>query len=347
MKILITGGAGFIGSNLVDHFMAKGLEVVCLDNLSTGFLANISHHIPNSKFKFIQDDIRNFKVCVDSVRDCDLVCHQAALGSVPRSISDPLITNSVNITGFLNVLVASRDEKVKRFVYASSSSTYGDSIKLPKKENEIGSPLSPYSITKLVNELYANNFSDIYNMQCIGLRYFNVFGIRQNPDSAYAAVIPLWAKQLITHESPQINGDGSNSRDFTYIANVVQANEKALLDSSRSILSRANNYYISVGRKVKQKPRKTTSEEAFSEVLNIAFGGRTTLEELFLSLRNSLSKYDPEIQFIEPKYGPPRTGDIDHSHADINKAVTILKYKPDYNVEKGIETVSEWYYKRR
>ena len=243
MKILITGGAGFIGSNLTDHFLNLGHKVIVLDDLSTGFEKNISHHFDNSNFQFIKGDIRDFKSCKEAVKDCDYVLHEAALGSVPRSIKDPANTNSVNIDGFLNILIAVRDEGVKRFVYAASSSTYGDSKALPKVEDKIGKPLSPYAITKYVNELYADVFAKTYKMQCIGLRYFNVFGKRQDPNGAYAAVIPLWVKKLINHESPLINGDGSYSRDFTYIENVVQANEKALFTSDEDIAKGQHEYY--------------------------------------------------------------------------------------------------------
>lgn len=242
-KILITGGAGFIGSNLVDHFLELGHGVVCLDDLSTGYEHNISHNFNNPNFTFIKGDIRDLDTCKKAVEGCDYVSHQAALGSVPRSIADPINTNSVNIDGFLNVLVSARDAKVKRFVYAASSSTYGDSKKLPKVEDEIGKPLSPYAITKYVNELYADVFSKTYGMQCVGLRYFNVFGKRQDPNGAYAAVIPLWVKQLIKHDRPVINGDGSYSRDFTYINNVVQGKRKSSIhfgitnpDGSKKIL---------------------------------------------------------------------------------------------------------------
>ena len=242
-KILITGGAGFIGSNLTDHFLSLGHKVIVLDDLSTGFEKNISHHFDNPDFKFIKGDIRSLETCKNAVKDCDYVLHEAALGSVPRSINDPANTNSVNIDGFLNMLIAARDEGIKRFVYAASSSTYGDSKKLPKVEDEIGKPLSPYAITKYVNELYADVFAKTYSMQCIGLRYFNVFGRRQTPDGAYAAVIPLWVKKLINLESPIINGDGSYSRDFTYIENVIQANEKALFTTDEDIAGGQHEYY--------------------------------------------------------------------------------------------------------
>jgi len=258
-KILVTGGAGFIGSNLVDHFLEFGHEVVCLDDLSTGFEHNISHNFDNKNFKFIRGDIRDLDTCKKAVEECDYVSHQAALGSVPRSIADPINTNSVNIDGFLNVLVVARDAKVKRFVYAASSSTYGDSKKLPKVEDDIGKPLSPYAITKYVNELYTDIFAKTYGMQCIGLRYFNVFGKRQDPNGAYAAVIPLWVKQLINDERPRINGDGSYSRDFTYIDNVTQANEKALFTSAEQICKGQKKYYSEIEKVILQ-------ENFFSEV---------------------------------------------------------------------------------
>jgi len=216
MKILITGGAGFIGSNLCEYFVQKGYEVVCLDNLATGFKRNIEPLLSKPNFTFVEGDIRDMEVCKKAVKGCDAVLHQAALGSVPRSINNPIATNATNIDGFLNMLVATRDAGIKRFVYAASSSTYGDSKELPKIEHNIGRPLSPYAITKYVNELYANVFSDLYGVETIGLRYFNVFGRRQDPNGAYAAVIPLWVKALINHESPMINGDGTYSRDFTY-----------------------------------------------------------------------------------------------------------------------------------
>lgn len=242
-KILITGGAGFIGSNLCEYFVEKGFQVRCLDNLATGFMSNIEPFQEKENFEFIEGDIRNLETCQNACEGMDCVLHQAALGSVPRSIKDPITTNEVNSNGFLNMLVAARDQNIKRFIYAASSSTYGDSKKLPKIEEEIGKPLSPYAITKYVNELYADVFAKTYNMQCIGLRYFNVFGKRQTPDGAYAAVIPLWVKELIQHKSPTINGDGSYSRDFTYIENVIQANEKAMLTPTEDIQKRARDYY--------------------------------------------------------------------------------------------------------
>lgn len=376
----MTGGAGFIGSNLVDHFLSLGHEVVCLDDLSTGCEHNISHNFGNPKFTFIKGDIRDFKTCQLATTDCQLVSHQAALGSVPRSIEDPAWTNSVNIDGFLNVLIAARDEGVKRFVYAASSSTYGDSMKLPKIEEEIGKPLSPYAITKYVNELYADVFAKTYGMQCIGLRYFNVFGRRQDPNGAYAAVIPLWVKKLIDHERPVINGDGSYSRDFTYIDNVLQANEKALFTSEEQILKGQKEYYnleldehkyliqlekqksdvrnqkseeISRNKKsyTKQKQNLTSdlrplnsANHCFSEVFNIAYGGNTTLNQLFTALRENLAKFDEKIDFIEPQYGPFRVGDIPHSQASILKANTILGYEPVVDARNGFELAAKWYY---
>jgi len=323
-KILITGGAGFIGSNLVEYFLKKGFCVVCLDNLSTGFKHNIEPFESLPEFTFIEGDIRDLETCKQAVEGIDYVLHQAALGSVPRSINDPLTTNAVNIDGFVNMLVASRDEGVKRFVYAASSSTYGDSKKLPKVEDKIGNPLSPYAITKYVNELYADVFARVYHMECVGLRYFNVFGKNQTPEGAYAAVIPLWVKQLIAHKAPVINGDKSYSRDFTYIENVVQANEKALFTLSDNL--------------------KTEEKQYIHQVFNVAFGGNTKLIELFEALRDNLAKEDPAIAQIEPIIGPYRDGDIPHSQASIEKARTMLNYHPKYNARQGFELVSKWYF---
>lgn len=316
--ILITGGAGFIGSNLIEHFLStEEYQVVCLDNLSTGHMHNIDPFLKNSNFKFIEGDIRNLETCKEAVKECQYVLHQAALGSVPRSINDPITTNEVNISGFLNMLVASRDEKVKRFVYAASSSTYGDSEVLPKVEDEIGKPLSPYAITKYVNELYADIFSKTYGLETIGLRYFNVFGKRQDPNGAYAAVIPLFVKKLINHESPVINGDGNYSRDFTYIKNVIQMNQLAMLAENK---------------------------DAVNTVYNTAFGDRTTLNDLINLLQNELTKYDPKIKEIEIIYGPNRLGDIPHSLASIDKAKRKLNYDPQYNLQKGVGEAIDWYW---
>lgn len=319
-KILITGGAGFIGSNLVDLFLAQNNEVVCLDNFATGKKENLNNALKHPNFRLINGDIRNSNDCQNAVKGCSYVLHQAALGSVPRSINDPATTNAVNIDGFLNMLIASRNEGVERFVYASSSSAYGSSKELPKVENNIGTPLSPYAVTKYVNELYADVFAKTYGMTCIGLRYFNVFGRRQDPDGAYAAVIPLWVKQLLKHERPTINGDGSYSRDFTYIDNVLQANENALT----SKLENTNGY--------------------FAEVFNIAYGGNTTLLQLFTALRENLALFDAKIKTIEPLFGDFRKGDIPHSQASIEKAKKYLHYTPHFTAEDGLLQACEWYY---
>ncbi|HDR03846.1 MAG TPA: SDR family oxidoreductase [Candidatus Marinimicrobia bacterium] len=321
-KILITGGAGFIGSNLVDYFLERGHEVVCLDNLATGFEHNIAHNFGNRRFRFLKGDIRDLSTCREAVKGCDVLSHQAALGSVPRSIKDPITSNDVNIGGFVNMLVAARDEEIQRFVYAASSSTYGDSQKLPKLEDEIGKPLSPYAITKYVNELYADVFSKSYGMQCIGLRYFNVFGRRQDPNGAYAAVIPLWVKQLMEYKRPVINGDGSYSRDFTYIENVIQANDKALFTPAEKI----------------------SDASRFAEVFNIAYGGNTNLIQLFEALRENLAKYDEKIAGIDPLFGPVRAGDIPHSQASIEKAKRLLDYQPKYDARQGFAEAAEWYF---
>lgn len=317
-KILITGGAGFIGSNLCDYFIAKGDQVTCLDNFSTGHHHNISHLIGHPHFKLIEGDIRNLETCKEAAAHQDFVLHEAALGSVPRSINDPITSNEVNVSGFLNMLVASRDAGVKRFVYAASSSTYGDSKALPKVEEVIGSPLSPYAITKYVNELYAAVFSKTYGMQLIGLRYFNVFGRRQDPNGAYAAVIPKFVKQLKNHESPVINGDGNYSRDFTYIDNVIQMNEKAL---------------------------STQNPEALNTVYNTAVGDRTTLNDLVGYLKENLAGYDSEIKTVEIVYGPNRAGDIPHSLASIEKAQKLLGYQPTHNIQQGLKEAVDWYWK--
>ncbi|MBR8764803.1 UDP-N-acetylglucosamine 4-epimerase [Porphyromonas levii] len=319
MKILITGGAGFIGSNLTEHFLAKGYHVRVLDNFATGHMHNILPFFEKypDTFELRVGDIRDLTACQDACKGVDYVLHEAALGSVPRSIKDPITTNEVNIGGFLNMLVAARDEGVKRFVYAASSSTYGDSPTLPKVEDKIGRPLSPYAITKYVDELYADVFARTYGMECIGLRYFNVFGRRQDPNGAYAAVIPLFVKKFIAHEAPNINGDGEYSRDFTYVDNVIQMNERAML---------------------------TTNPDAVNQVYNTAFGERTTLNQLVDALRTNLSKFDPEIAKIDPTHGPNRAGDIPHSLACIDKARNLLGYDPKFSMAKGLEAACEWYW---
>ena len=332
-KILITGGAGFIGSNLCEYFVRKGYDVVCLDNLSTGFIRNVEHLLGKPNFSFVEGDIRDLDICRRSVEGCDVVLQEAALGSVPRSINDPITTNNNNIDGFLNMLVASRDEGVKRFVYAASSSTYGDSKDLPKEEYSIGRPLSPYAITKFVNELYANVFSSLYGLETIGLRYFNVFGRRQDPNGAYAAVIPLWVKAMINHESPFINGDGSYSRDFTYIDNVIQANELAATLTKSEISRRVEEYNMSL-------PKNAPLDLVF----NVAYGGNTTLKDLFECLRENLAKYDPEIANIKPVFRENRAGDIPHSQASIRKAQMVLGYQPKYDAKTGFAEACEWYW---
>lgn len=316
-SILITGGAGFIGSNLCEHFLSKGYKVTCLDNFATGHRYNIEGFLQNENFILIEGDIRSIEDCRKATLNVDYVLHQAALGSVPRSINDPITTNDVNVSGFLNMLVASRDNKVKRFVYAASSSTYGDSESLPKIEDKIGKPLSPYAITKYVNELYAEIFSKTYGLETIGLRYFNVFGRKQDPNGAYAAVIPKFVMQLMNNESPIINGDGNYSRDFTYIDNVVQMNELAIT---------------------------TQNKEALNTVYNTAFGDRVTLNEMVQSLKKYLSDYDSSIANIEIVYGPNRVGDIPHSLASIEKAKQLLKYNPKYSFQDGLKEAVNWYW---
>ena len=316
-KILVTGGAGFVGSNLVEALLERDNEVTVLDNFATGKMENLVPFLKNKSFKLIVGDIRDMEKCREAVAGQDYVLHEAALGSVPRSIKNPMDSVSTNITGFVNMLFAAHEAGVKRFVYAASSSTYGDSEALPKVEHRIGKPLSPYAITKYVDELFAENFHKIYGVDTIGLRYFNVFGRRQNPFGAYAAVIPKFVMSLMKHESPVINGDGNYSRDFTYIDNVIQANLRALA---------------------------VENPEAVNQVYNVAFGERTTLNELFGYLREDLAEFDPEIGKIEPQYGATRAGDIPHSLASIEKASKLLGYKPEYSVKSGLKEATKWYY---
>ena len=317
MKILITGGAGFIGSNLSEYFLKKGYQVVCLDNFATGHRHNLTACLENHNFTLIEGDIRNLSDCQKAVEAVDYVLHQAALGSVPRSINDPITTNDVNVSGFLNMLTASRDAKVKRFVYAASSSTYGDSQGLPKVEDVIGKPLSPYAITKYVNELYAEIFSKTYGLETIGLRYFNVFGRKQDPNGAYAAVIPKFVMQFMNYESPVINGDGNYSRDFTYIDNVIQMNELAMT---------------------------TQNPESINTVYNTAYGDRTTLKQLVELLKENLSLFDSKIGEVNVVYGPNRAGDIPHSLASIDKAKDLLGYNPQYSIQEGLKESIAWYF---
>jgi len=315
--ILITGGAGFIGSNLTEYFLGLGHKIICLDNFSTGHRHNLNDFMNNPDFKLVEGDIRNLEDCVSAVQGVDYVLHQAALGSVPRSIKDPITTNDVNVSGFLNMLTAARDAKVKRFIYAASSSTYGDSQGLPKVEEVIGKPLSPYAITKYVNELYADIFSKTYGLETIGLRYFNVFGRKQDPNGAYAAVIPKFVKQFMNHESPVINGDGNYSRDFTYIDNVIQMNELAM---------------------------NSQNPEAINTIYNTAFGDRNTLNDLVKYLKEYLSHFDEKINDVQIVYGENRAGDIPHSLASIDKARKMLGYNPKYSLQEGLKEAVGWYW---
>jgi len=316
-RILVTGGAGFIGSNLIEALLNQNNYVVCLDNFSTGKRENIMPFLENPNFRLVEGDIRNMADCVKAVSGVDYVLHEAALGSVPRSINDPVTSNDVNVGGFVTMLVAARDAGVKRFVYAASSSTYGDHKALPKKEDIIGKPLSPYAVTKYVNELYADVFASLYSMELIGLRYFNVFGRKQDPDGAYAAVIPKFIKSLISLKPPVINGDGKHSRDFTYVDNVVQINQLALL---------------------------TNNPQAINTVYNVAFGENNNLNQLYQYLVEMLSEFNPAIANIKPVYGPERKGDVLHSLASIEKAESLLGYKPAYDLRQGLREAIGWYY---
>ena len=317
MKVLVTGGAGFIGSNLTEYLLSEGHKVRVLDNFATGHIENLLplfEQYPDS-LQLQVGDIRNLVDCQKAVDGMEYVLHEAALGSVPRSIKDPATTNAVNIGGFLNMIIASRDAGIKRFVFAASSSTYGDSKTLPKVEDVIGKPLSPYAITKFVDELYADVFAKTYGIEYIGLRYFNVFGRRQDPHGAYAAVIPLFVKKFMAHEAPTINGDGEYSRDFTYIDNVIQMNMLALT---------------------------TTNPDAVNQIYNTAFGERTTLNQLVSYLKEFLSEFDPFIANINPIYGPNRAGDIPHSLACIDKAKNLLGYQPKYSMKDGLKEATKW-----
>ncbi|WP_121667584.1 SDR family oxidoreductase [Mesonia aquimarina] len=315
--ILVTGGAGFIGSNLCEYLLSQGANVRCLDNFATGHRHNIEHLLDKEEFTLIEGDIRNLETCQQACEGVDFVLHEAALGSVPRSIADPITSNEVNVGGFLNMLVAARDQEVKRFVYAASSSTYGDSESLPKIEDKIGKPLSPYAITKYVNELYADNFKRTYNLDTIGLRYFNVFGRKQDPNGAYAAVIPKFVMQFMNHEAPKINGDGTYSRDFTYIDNVVQMNMLAIT---------------------------TDNATALNEVYNTAVGDRTTIKSMAENLRAFLSELDPKIAEVDINYGPNRQGDVPHSLASVEKAKKNMGYQPTHRFEEGLKEAVQWYW---
>jgi UDP-N-acetylglucosamine 4-epimerase len=312
MKVLVTGGAGFIGCNLVEALLREphvtGVRV--LDNLATGSANNIELFLSDSRFEFIEGDIRQYDTCVAACAGMNLISHQAALGSVPRSINDPLTTNDVNITGTLNIFTAAKESGIKRVVYAASSSTYGDHPGLPKVEDKIGNPLSPYAVTKYVNELYAKVYASVYGMETIGLRYFNIFGPRQNPQGPYAAVIPLFIKAILNNEPPLINGSGEHSRDFTFVGNAVQANLRALF---------------------------TNNNEAVNQVYNIACGAQTSLNDLFETLKG-LAGSD-----LAPRYGPERRGDVKHSLADVSKATALLDYHPEISIREGLKQTFEWY----
>lgn len=319
IKVLVTGGAGFIGSNLSEHLLQQGYRVRCMDNFATGKWENVidlTKKYPDS-YELQVGDIRDPEACQKAVEGVEYVFHEAALGSVPRSIKDPVTTNAVNIGGFLHMLLAARDARVKRFIFAASSSTYGDSTSLPKVEEVIGKPLSPYAITKYVDELYADVFARTYGTEYIGLRYFNVFGRRQDPNGAYAAVIPLFVKQFMRHESPNINGDGNYSRDFTYTDNVIQMNMLAM---------------------------RTENPEAVNQIYNTAFGERTTLNQLVGYLKEFLSAFDPEIAHVEPTHGPNRAGDIPHSLASVDKAKRLLGYDPKFSMKQGLKEAVKWYW---
>ena len=315
--LLVTGGAGFIGSNVCAYLLQNNVKVTCLDNLITGKLENIEELMSNANFKFINGDITNLNDCTNACKDIDIILHQAALGSVPRSIENPINTNNINISGFLNILWAAKASNIKRVVYAASSSTYGDSKKLPKIEDEIGLPLSPYAVTKYVNELYAGVFSSLYNLELIGLRYFNVFGRKQDPNGAYAAAIPKFIKAFVNYESPIIHGDGSQSRDFTYIDNVIQANVLAAT---------------------------TTNSNAINQVYNVACGEQSILLDLLKHIQNLLKQFDEKIDQVKISFGPERIGDIKHSLASIEKAKKQLNYSPSHNVNEGIEAAIQWYW---
>ncbi len=308
-SFLVTGGAGFIGANLVEYLLKYGAKKVrVLDNLATGFMENILEYLSHPEFEFFEGDIRDLDICKEAMRDIDYVSHQAALGSVPRSIDEPILTNEVNVKGFLNMLVAQKEsDTVQRMVYAASSSTYGDSKGLPKVENEIGKPISPYAVTKLVNEIYADVFHKTYGMELIGLRYFNVFGPKQSPNGDYAAVIPLFMQALKDNKSPTINGDGKQTRDFTFIENAVQANIKGFF----------------------------AGDEAVNEIFNVACGERISLNTLWSQVKEISGKE------IEAQYGPPRIGDVQDSLADISKAGDLLGYEPMFSVSEGLQATWE------
>lgn len=336
----MTGGAGFIGSNLCRVLLSQQNTVVCLDNFATGRRENIRDFLSDVNFTLIEGDIRNYEDCRKAVDGCEIVLHQAALGSVPRSITDPMTTTDVNIGGFVKMLHAAVEANVRRFVYAASSSTYGDHKALPKQEHIIGKSLSPYAITKYVDELFAENFSAIYGIETIGLRYFNVFGRNQDPMGAYAAVIPKFVIQLLNHESPVINGDGSYSRDFTYIDNVIQANLLAASIPSHALKQQRERFFNSLEDGVKP----VANQETIAEVFNVAYGENTSLVDLVHILKENLKEYDAEIANVDITFGPQRSGDIPHSLASIEKAKQILNYRPEFSVKEGLRLATKWYW---
>lgn len=315
-RVLVTGGAGFIGSNLIESLLDSGNDVVCLDNFSTGKRNNIEIFLSNPRFRLIEGDIRDLHTCKKAVEGVEYVFHQAALGSVPRSIADPISATDVNIGGFVKMLFASKEAGVKRFIYAASSSTYGDNTDIPKVEDKIGQPLSPYAVTKYADELFAKVFADVYGMEVIGLRYFNVFGPRQDPGGAYAAVIPKFILQLMRHERPVINGDGTISRDFTYVENVIQANHLAAV---------------------------TDNPAALNQVYNIACGESNSINKLFKIIRKYIGSYDNSVLRLKPVFGPERAGDIKHSKASVEKAFQILGYRPEKLMEEGLKETIDWF----
>ncbi len=315
--VLITGGAGFIGSNISEKLITQNNKIICFDNFSTGKRENIEKLLGHENYSLIEGDIRDLEACKKATKGVDIILHQAALGSVPRSIKDPITTNEVNISGFLNMLVAAKDNNVKRFVYAASSSTYGDSKQLPKVEENIGSPLSPYAVTKYVNELYAKVFSSLYGLEIIGLRYFNVYGRKQDPNGAYAAAIPKFVKAYINYEAPTIHGDGTQTRDFTYIDNVIQANELAAT---------------------------TSNADALNQVYNVACGEETILNDLLDQVKTLLTKFDSKISEVSPVHIQERQGDVRYSLASIEKAKRYLGYKPTHTFAQGLEEAIGWYW---
>jgi UDP-N-acetylglucosamine/UDP-N-acetylgalactosamine 4-epimerase len=317
-RVVVTGGAGFIGSNLIESLLAEGNSVVCLDNFITGKRENLKSFETNPVFRLVEGDIRDFEVCKEAVAGADIVLHQAALGSVPRSVIDPVSSVDINVGGFVKILFAAKEAGVKRFVYAASSSVYGDNQRMPKIEEETGTQLSPYAVTKYADELFAANFAAVYGIEVVGLRYFNVFGRRQDPDGPYAAVIPKFLKLLKEHKRPLIHGNGQNSRDFTYIDNVIQANHLAAV---------------------------TEDPAALNQVYNIACGGRITLIKVFEVMRELAGKYDRKVLGIEPEFGPERAGDIPHSQASVQKARRLLGYEPAFDTAEGLKECVEWYWK--